>query len=104
MSTRYDAIAVRKYEDRDGNEKSSFTNIGVAWPMKERDGFRVVLHAMPAPVNGEFTVLLMPPKERDDRPAQAQRRQDDYAQASGRSARPAPRREVAAELDDEIPF
>ncbi len=32
MTTRYDAVAVRRYKDRDGNEKSQFTTIGTAWP------------------------------------------------------------------------
>ena len=75
MSTRYDAVAARKYKDRDGNEKTAYSNIGVAWPMKDRDGFQVKLHAMPAPQDGEFVVLLFPPK--DDR--QGGKRSDDSA-------------------------
>ena len=56
MSQRYEAVAVRKYRDRDDNEKTAFTNIGVAWPMKDRDGFSLRLHAIPAPVDGEIDI------------------------------------------------
>lgn len=65
MADRYEAVAIRKYQDRDGNEKTSFTNVGVAWPMKDKDGYTVRLSAMPAPTEGEFVILLMPPKPKD---------------------------------------
>lgn len=99
MTDRYDAVAVRKWEDRDGNEQSAFTNIGVAFAMKGKDGFSLKLHAMPAPVDGEYTVLLFPPKPKEDRPAQRSAEQ-----------RPAPARQrpttapLSEELDDEIPL
>lgn len=96
MTQRYEAVAVREYE-RNGEKKTSFTNIGVAFPMKERDGFSVRLHAMPAPVDGEFTILLLPPKPKDD-----QQRQP--AKKSGYD-RDDPRTGLASrDLDDEIPF
>lgn len=114
MSDRYEAVAVRRYEDRDGNEKTAFTNIGVAWPMKERDGYTVRLHAMPVPDEGEFVILLMPPKPKEDqqqRPAQNQRSGGDYGKASGRE-KPARTsyddrsddRGFSRDLDDDIPF
>lgn len=91
MAERYEAVAVRRYEDRDGNEKSSFTNIGVAFPMKERDGYTLRLHAMPAPVDGEYSILLMPPRPKDDqqeRPQQRDNRGGGYGQQSGGRERP----------------
>lgn len=91
-ATRYDAVAAREYE-RNGEKKTSFTNIGVAFPMKDRDGFSVRLHAMPAPVDGEYTILLFPPKPKEDRPVNSQG--GGYAEQTGRERR---------ELDDEIPF
>ena len=99
MSQRLDAVAVRRYTSN-GEERSAYTNIGVAWPMKDRDGFTLRLHCLPAPAEGEYTILLMPPKARDDeRPAPA--RQQSYAAAKGRPAR-------AGDLDgpdpDNIPF
>lgn len=65
MADRYEAVAVRKYE-QNGEQKTAFTNIGVAFKMRDRDGYSVRLHAMPAPTDGEFTILLMPPKPKDD--------------------------------------
>ena len=66
MADRYEAVAVRKYTSN-GEEKSAFTNIGVAFAMKGRDGYSLRLHCLPAPVDGEYTILLMPPKPKDDR-------------------------------------
>lgn len=108
-ATRYDAVAARTYTDRDGNEKSSFTNIGVAFPMKERDGFSLRLHAMPAPVDGEYSILLMPPKPREDQERQPDRSGGDYGKASGREQkrqRPQERDSYGNNdmNDDDIPF
>ena len=110
MAERYEAVAVRRYEDRDGNEKSSFTNIGVAFPMKERDGYTLRLHAMPAPVDGEYSILLMPPRPKEDQqqPERQQRRQD-YGNSSGREDgrrddRQPPGGGFSRDLDDDIPF
>ena len=101
MSERYDAIAVRKYTDRDGNEKSSFTNIGVAWPMKDKDGFRVQLHAMPAPTDGEYIVLLMPPRPRED-PPQQPAQQSRYS--ADKPRRPAAQSPAFSTTEDDVPF
>jgi len=98
MAERYDAVAVRKYE-QNGEEKSSFTNIGVAFKMKDRDGYSLRLHCLPAPEAGEYTVLLFPPKPKEDRP-QSSGRQQGYSERSGGTARQANTRE----LDDDIPF
>lgn len=93
MTDRYEAIAVRKYE-QNGEQKTAFTNIGVAFKMKERDGYSLRLHCLPAPVDGEYTVLLMPPKPRED--------SQTYDRAQER--RPAARKPSAASVDDDIPF
>jgi hypothetical protein len=94
MADRYDAVAARKYTVN-GEEKSSFTNIGVAFPMKDRDGFSLRLHCLPAPVDGEYSILLFPPKPREDRDQPPARRQEDsYSQQSG----------GGRAMDDDIPF
>lgn len=114
MTERYEAVAARAYKDRDGNEKSSFTNVGVAWKMKERDGYTLKLHAMPAPEEGEYTILLFPPKPKDDQ-QQARgnsRSGSDYAKASGREQHKPDRdsygnqqpANFSRDLDDDIPF
>lgn len=96
MSQRYEAVAVRKYE-KDGEEKSAFTNIGIAWPMKDRDGYTLRLHCLPAPEEGEYTILLFPPKPREDqqqqRQAPQQTRDNGYAKQS-----------YSTDPDSEIPF
>lgn len=91
-ATRYDAVAVRRYKDRDGNEKSQFTTIGTAWPMKDRDGYTVRLNAVPAPTDGEFVVLLMPPKPKGENAASGQRRGEESQARYGNA------------MDDDIPF
>ncbi len=95
MTTRYDAVAVRRYKDRDGNEKSQFTTIGTAWPMRDKDGFTVRLNAVPAPTDGEFVVLLMPPRQRDENRSSGQSRGDA---GQGRNAN------FSNDMDDDIPF
>lgn len=62
MSERLDAVSVRE-----SNGKSYFTRIGVAFPAKKGEGYSVLLDAMPAPVDGQFKILLMVPKPREDR-------------------------------------
>lgn len=63
MSERLDAVSVRE-----SNGKSYFTKIGAAFPAKNGGGgYSLLLDAMPAPVDGQFKILLMVPKPRDDR-------------------------------------
>jgi hypothetical protein len=64
MSQRLDALSVRSYKDGSGQEKASFTRVGVAFPLKNGEGYQVVLDAMPAPQDGQFKILLKPPQER----------------------------------------
>lgn len=85
MSERYDALCVREYEGSDGEKRTSWTRIGVAFPARNDDGYTILLDAMPAPVKGQFKILLRPPREKDEqKPATGSRRQ--------------------ADIDDEIPF
>lgn len=93
MTERYDAVAVRRYKDRQGNEKSQYTTVGTAWPMKERDGYTLRLNAIPAPSDGEYVILLMPPKPRDD-----QRQSSNQSSGSNRSG------SLSRDMDDDIPF
>lgn len=65
MADRYEILTARKQGD-----KTYWTRIGVAFPMRDRDGFRLVFEALPVPSirDGaiECTAVLMPPKPRDD--------------------------------------
>ncbi len=44
--TRLDAFTVREYEVN-GDKKSDWTKVGVAWPHQDGKGFRLVLTAVP---------------------------------------------------------
>ena len=85
MTQRLDALMVRE-----SNGKSYFNKIGAAFPTKT-GGYSVILDAMPASVDGQFKILLMVPKERDDQPQ--------------RTPQASPRQNVRNDLDsDHIPF
>lgn len=40
---RYNAMCPRTYTDRDGKEKTTFFQVGTAFPLKEKDGFTIEL-------------------------------------------------------------
>lgn len=109
MAERYDAVAVRKYQDRNGNEKTAYTNLGTAFPFRDKDGFTVRLNAFPAPEGGEYTILLFPPKPREER-HNGGGRQSSYSEQSGRDRTSYDDngqergRNLSRDLDDEIPF
>lgn len=61
MTERLDALSVRE-----SNDKSFWTKIGVAFPAKQGAGWTVLLDAIPAPVDGQFKIMLrepLPPRE-----------------------------------------
>jgi hypothetical protein len=72
MTERLDALAVRE-----SNGKSYFTKIGVAFPAKSGNGYSVLLDAIPASVDGQFKILLMEPKPREDRSRQPAAQYDE---------------------------
>lgn len=96
--SRLEAFTVRKYTTSDGEEKSAWTRIGVAFPHKNGEGFNVQLDAFPAPSASKdgsmkYEIVLRPPMEKsDDRPAKS-------GKYPSRSAEP-----PQADDDREIPF
>jgi hypothetical protein len=75
MTERLDAMTVRE-----SNGKSYWTKIGVAFPAKQGDGWSVLLDAMPAPVEGQFKILLrtpLPPRDGQQQTQPATRDLDD---------------------------
>ncbi len=75
MTERLDAMTVRE-----SNDKSFWTKIGVAFPAKQGAGWTVLLDAMPAPVEGQFKILLrepLPPREQAAQRPQTSRDLDD---------------------------
>ena len=97
MANYYEAVAPREYTDKNtGEQKTSFTRIGVAFPFKEKEGYSIQLDAIPAPQEGVYKILLVPPKPKDN--ASQQGSKASYGDvSSGAAATP-------AEMDDEIPF
>lgn len=57
--TRLDAFTVREYEVN-GEKKSDWTKVGVAWPHQDQKGFRVVLTAVP--LDGVVVLRTVEPK------------------------------------------
>lgn len=55
-----DVLMTRDYIDRDGNERTNYTKIGVAFPFREREGFSIELEALPAPEEGHYKFIMMP--------------------------------------------
>lgn len=62
MNKRYDVTAPREYTDRDGNKKTNWINLGVAF---EKDGrISILLNALPMPgQDGQAKLILMEPKQ-----------------------------------------
>lgn len=82
--SRLDAMMAREYTDNRGDKKTHWAKIGAAFQTRN-GGWAVTLDAMPAPVDGQYKVVLMEPKPRDEQPRQ--QRQDPNTP-----------------LDDSIPF
>lgn len=61
MSNHYDVSTVTEYE-QGGEKKSRWTRVGVAFPLKNKEGFQIILEALP--VNGKL--VMMPPREKTE--------------------------------------
>ncbi len=92
MTDRLDALTVRE-----SNGKSYWTKIGAAFPNKNGPGYIVRLDAMPASVEGQFSIHLREPKPRDDNGGQR-------GNGNGGGGRGGYRSNPADDLDDDTPF
>lgn len=91
--SRLEAFTVRKYITSQGEEKSAWTKLGVAFPHGNGNGYSVQLDAIPAPTAGKdgqmrYEIVLRPPMEKDQQ------------RSNGGQSRAA----AAPDLDDSIPF
>lgn len=86
MAERLDALTVRE-----SNGKSYWTKIGAAFPNKNGEGFIVRLDAMPASVDGQFSIHLRVPLPKDGE------RQQPRQQAQGGGG-------YRSDLDDDVPY
>lgn len=73
---RLDALSVRE-----SNGKSYFTKIGAAFPNKDGKGYTILLDAFPAPVEGQFKIMLREPLPRDGDRQQPRQQQQATAPA-----------------------
>jgi len=73
---RMDIMLPREYKTRDGETKTAWTKLGVAWPMKSGNGYRLVLEqpippSLDTDQNGNVrgithTAMMMEPRKFDD--------------------------------------
>lgn len=96
MSKYYEVVFVREYQDREGQTRKQYTRLGTAFPFREKDGFSVTLDAFPAPTEGVYKFLIVPPREKQAQAEQTTADGNSYAKASGGG--------YGGPLDDEIPF
>jgi hypothetical protein len=93
MADRMDVVCPRSYTTRDGEVKTAFSKIGVAFQTK--NGWAIQFEALPLPQleDGKLVTkaLLMPPREQTDAP-----------RSSGRGN--APPADFSDLRDDKIPF
>lgn len=95
MGKKYDVVVTEKYTDKNGEEKNSFTNIGV---VLEKDG-KFYLKLKMIPVGWDGFASLYVPKPRDGQQGGGQRRQpaQQPTQAPVRQGN-------FDDFDDDIPF
>lgn len=58
--TRLEAYGVRDYNDANGEPKTQWTRLGVAFPHADGNGFNVVLRAIP--LDGKLVLRIYEPK------------------------------------------
>ena len=96
MTDRYDAMTFREI-----NGKHYPRQHGNMVKNRNGDGWTLFLDSMPAPVDGQWRIAILPPKERDDRErsANADRRQaQDRSNGGGAGGR------GFVDDDGDIPF
>lgn len=88
MSSHYNVLMAREYTSKDGQEKSAFTKVGVAFPMKGKDGFQISLEAIPLQTISktgklECKLIMMLPLEDGDKQVKQDFKPKDLNIATG---------------------
>lgn len=78
MSNRLDAMIGKTYE-KNGETKTQWTRVGVAWQTKGGTGYNLLLDAIPAPEDGQYKILLMEPRQNDNGRQQRSQGSSGYA-------------------------
>jgi len=60
---RFDVFNIKKYNGRDGDERSFWTKIGAAFPHKDGKGFNVEIDLLP--IDGKLTLRQYDPQADD---------------------------------------
>ena len=63
QTERYDVLVVENFQSQ-GEDRSSWTRVGVAFPHDDGKGFQVQLKALP--VDGKLVIRLHVPKTKDE--------------------------------------
>ena len=63
QTERYDVLVVENFQSQ-GEDRSSWTRVGVAFPHDDGKGFQVQLKALP--VDGKLVIRLHVPKSKDE--------------------------------------
>ena len=58
---------------REDNDKNFWTRIGVVFP-NQNGGLTILLDAIPAPTEGQYKIVALPPKAEEAQQPQAKRR------------------------------
>ena len=118
-----EVVSITPYQDKEGNERTRFTKLGVAFPYKQGEGYMVKLEAMPvAQLNqdtgqNELILHLRPPYDPDAQQGAGRGQgrapaRGGYQGASGGRGAPARGQQGGGrrppqqqeDLDEEIPF
>lgn len=71
MAAHYNVCVPRKYTDAQGVEKTHFWQVGKAFPMRERDGFKVQIYTKMLLVPDGELVLFAAEQRQSQRPVGA---------------------------------
>lgn len=87
MSDYMEIVIARPYTTSSGEQRTAFTRVGTAWPMKNREGFSLTFDALPVPTMNdkgviETRVLMMPPRPKDGE-QQPRQQSNGYSQDKG---------------------
>lgn len=74
MAKVYNVCYPREYKDGDGNERTDFIRVGVAFPLREQDGFSLEL-AVPLllKAGSRLVILAREPNESESQTTQSSR-------------------------------
>ncbi len=107
MRNVFNVIAAREYKNNTGETRTVWTQIGVAFPARDGQGFDLQLYYMPVPQQeGVIRICIRPPMEQQDRDRNERGGPTVERRRTGSRDAPNGPRTEATEPDssDDIPF